>query len=300
MKDMKDNYFLAKWLAKEISETELKKYVSEDEIRTYKKIISASDQLKVPSFNADTALEKLKLKDTKTKVRKLNFSKFIYRAAAVIAIIFGSYYFIGNQTQNYTTSFAEKSNFDLPDNSTVNLNAASEITFKSGNWKKNRNLTLKGEAYFKVEKGSKFIVKTPLGNVTVLGTQFNVVARDNYFEVVCYEGLVSTTYKNNSVKIPAGSSFKVLNAQVKFEKTIDETTPSWIQNNSSFKSMPYWYVVNELERQYNITVEFNEIQANKLFTGSFTHNNIETALKAITIPLNLNYTFVTNKKVSLK
>jgi ferric-dicitrate binding protein FerR (iron transport regulator) len=300
MKGMKDNYFLAKWLAKEISETELNKYVSEDEIRAYQKIISASNQLKVPSFNADEALEKLKLKDTKTKVRKLNFSKFIYRAAAVIAIIFGSYYFIGNQTQNYTTSFAEKINFDLPDNSTVNLNAASEITFKSSNWKKNRNLSLKGEAYFKVEKGSKFTVKTPVGNVTVLGTQFNVVARANYFEVVCYEGLVSATYKNNSIKIPAGSSFKVLNAKVKFEKTIDESNPSWIQNNSSFKSMPYWYVVNELERQYNITVEFNEIQANKLFTGSFTHNNIETALKAITIPLNLNYTFVTNKKVNLK
>ena len=297
---MKDNYFLAKWLSKEISDTELKEYVSEDEIRAYQKIVSSSDQLKVPSFNVDKALEELKFKNRKTTVRKLNFSKFIYRAAAVIAIIFGSYYFIGNQTQNYTTSFAEKTTFNLPDNSTVNLNAASEITFKSNNWKKNRNLTLKGEAYFKVAKGSKFTVKTPLGNVTVLGTQFNVVARANYFEVVCYEGLVSATYKNNSVKIPAGSSFKVLNAKVKFEKTIDETNPSWIQNNSSFKSMPYWYVVNELERQYNVTVEFNEIHTSKLFTGNFTHNNIEIALKAITIPFNLNYTFVTDKEVSLK
>lgn len=300
MKGMKENYFLAKWLAKEISETELKKYVSEDEIRAYQKIVSASNQLKVPSFNADTALEKLKLEKTKTTVIKLNISKFIYRAAAVITIIFGSYYFIGNQTQNYMTSFAEKINFDLPDNSTVNLNAASEITFKSHNWKKNRNLSLNGEAYFNVAKGSKFTVKTPLGNVTVLGTQFNVVARDNYFEVVCYEGLVSATYKNNSVKIPAGSSFKVLKSKIKFEKSINETNPSWIQNNSSFKSMPYWYVVNELERQYNVTVEFNKTHESKLFTGSFKHNNIDTALKAITIPLNLNYTFVTNRKVSLK
>ncbi|PHQ56358.1 MAG: hypothetical protein COC16_03380 [Lutibacter sp.] len=300
MKGMKEKYFLAEWLANEISDTELKEYVSEDEIRVYHKIVSASNQFKVPSFNADVALEQLKLKNTKTTVRTLNFSKFIYRAAAVITIVFGSYYFLGNQTQNYKTSSAEKINFNLPDNSTVNLNAASEISFKSSNWKNNRNLSLHGEAYFKVVKGSKFTVKTPLGNVTVLGTQFNVVARANYFEVVCYEGLVSATYKKKSVKIPAGSSFKVLSSNIKFEKTINEPNPTWIQNNSSFKSMPYWYVVNELERQYNVTVKFNETHKRKLFTGSFTHNNIEIALKAITIPFNLNYTFVTDKEVSLK
>jgi len=299
MKDMKENNFLAKWLANEISETELKKHLSEDEVCTYKKIVSHSNQLEAPHFNAEEALKKLNLKNYRTKVRKLNFIKFIYRVAAIIVVVFASYYFIGNQSQNYTTSLAQKIIFDLPDKSTVNLNADSEVKYKKRNWKKNRNLSLKGEAYFKVAKGSKFTVKTALGNVAVLGTQFNVVARNNYFEVVCYEGLVSATYKNNTIKIPAGSSFKVINSETKFEKTITASGPSWIQNHSSFKSMPYWYVVNELERQYNITIEFNNTISNNLFTGNFTHSNLENALKAITIPFNLNYTFVTNNKVRL-
>tara|TARA_R110001583_G_scaffold34335_2_gene115456 strand:+ start:308 stop:1210 length:903 start_codon:yes stop_codon:yes gene_type:complete len=300
MKGMKENYFLAKWLANEISETELKKHVSEEELSAYKKIIVGTNKFEVPDFNAQKALEKIDLKASKPKVKKLNFYNFMYKVAAVIAVIFASYYFIENNTQNYTTALAEKISFELPDNSTVNLNAASEVSFKKGNWEKNRKLTLDGEAYFKVAKGSKFTVKTNLGEVTVLGTQFNVIARSNYFEVVCYEGLVSATYKNNSVKIPAGSSFKVLNSTILFDKNVTAKNPSWILNSSSFKSMPYKYVVNELERQYNISVEFDSEYTNKLFTGSFEHNNIETALKAITIPLNLNYTFVTNKKVSLK
>ncbi|WP_457617484.1 FecR family protein [Lutibacter sp.] len=299
MKDMKENNFLAKWLANEISETELKKYLSEDEVRTYKKIISHSNQLEAPHFNAEEALKKLNLKNAGTKVRRVNFTKFIYRVAAIIIVVVSSYYFIGNHTKNYKTSLAQKITFDLPDKSTVNLNADSEVKYKTRNWKKNRNLSLKGEAYFKVAKGSKFTVKTALGNVTVLGTQFNVVARNNYFEVVCYEGLVSATYKNKTIKIPAGSSFKVINSETKFEKTITASGPFWIQNHSSFKSMPYWYVVNELERQYNITIEFNNTISNNLFTGNFTHNNLENALKAITIPFNLNYTFVTNNKVRL-
>jgi len=36
---MKNDYFLAKWLNKEITEKELKNYLSEDEIRSYKKIL---------------------------------------------------------------------------------------------------------------------------------------------------------------------------------------------------------------------------------------------------------------------
>ena len=49
---MKENYFLAKWLQGEITEEELLKHISTDELRSYKKIISTSKNLKSPDFNA--------------------------------------------------------------------------------------------------------------------------------------------------------------------------------------------------------------------------------------------------------
>jgi ferric-dicitrate binding protein FerR (iron transport regulator) len=51
-------------------------------------------------------------------------------------------------------------------------------------------LTLE-EAYFQVKKGQTFSVNTTDGVVKVLGTHFNVKQRKNYFEVNCFEGLVS-------------------------------------------------------------------------------------------------------------
>lgn len=295
---MKQNYFLAKWLNNEITEAELKNHLSEDEIRAYKKIISASNQLETPAFNAEEALEKIKLKHAKSSVKKLPFINFFYKVAAVLAIIAASTYFISNKNTTYTTNFAEKTNFELPDNSNVQLNADSEITFKQKNWKNNRLLHLKGEAYFSVFKGATFTVNTAMGTVTVLGTKFNVVARAHYFEVNCYEGLVTATFQNNTIKVPAGSSFKVLNSISNLGK-ITETNPSWIENNSSFKSMPYEYVIQEIERQYNITVVYDAEYATTLFTGNFTHTNLETALQAISIPLNLKYTIISDKKVRL-
>ena len=134
---MKQNYFLAKWLNNEITEAELKNHLSEEEIRAYKKIISASNQLETPAYNAEEALEKIKLKHSKSKVKRLSFINFFYKVAAVLAIIVASYYFISDKNTTYATNFAEKTNFELPDNSNVHLNADSEITFKPKNWKNN-------------------------------------------------------------------------------------------------------------------------------------------------------------------
>jgi ferric-dicitrate binding protein FerR (iron transport regulator) len=297
---MEQNYFLAKWLNNEITEEELLKHISIEELHSYKKIIASTNQLKAPSFNAEEALEKIKsLHQKKSNVKKVNFLKYSFRVAAMLAIMFSVYFFVSNKKTSYNTQLAEKINFELPDNSKVNLNADSEITFKANQWNKKRELNLMGEAFFNVKKASKFTVNTNLGSVSVLGTQFNVQVRDAYFEVFCYEGLVSVNYNNEIIKLPAGSSFKVLNSKTELSNSISETQPSWLKNNSSFTSVPYSYVIKELERQYNIKITYNKSLEQTLFTGTFTHTNLETALKAICIPLNLNFTIFNENKVSI-
>jgi ferric-dicitrate binding protein FerR (iron transport regulator) len=294
---MKENYFLAKWLANEITDVELKKHISNDEFITYKKIKAASKNLSAPKFNAEKALRKINENKHKQKVRKLQFNYF-YKIAAVIAILVSSFYFISSKNKVYVTKYAEKTSFELPDNSKVDLNADSKITFKEKNWNTHRNLKLKGEAFFSVEKGSKFTVNTKLGSVSVLGTKFNVIARDNYFQVTCYRGLVSVKYKNKTIKVPAGTSFKTAkNNNVKISK-INDNLPSWIQNFSSFKSMPYYYVIDELQRQYKIVIKYDKKYANTLFTGNFTHTNLNAALKSVTIPLNLTFKTIGENKIS--
>ena len=297
---MEKNYFLAKWLNGEITEEALKEHVSEEEIRSYKKIISAANQLKAPSYNAQETLEKIKKSNAKTAVKKLHYINYFYRVAAVLAVLIISYYFISTKNTSYTTNLAEKITFELPDQSEVHLNADSKITFKAKNWENNRTLNLKGEAYFSVKKGTEFTVISNMGSVQVLGTKFNVIERDRFFEVNCYEGLVSVTSKTETVKVPAGTSYKILNEVSKFSNNTNETMPSWLQNSSSFKSMPYKYVVKELERQYNISIEYDVKCENNLFTGSFIHSNLELALEAISIPLNLKYEIISDKKVHLK
>ena len=62
-----------------------------------------------------------------------------------------------------------------------------------------------------------------------------------------------------------------------------------MRGESSFKSVPLKHVISEFENQYNLKITSEDIDTSRLFTGSFTHKNLDLALQSVTIPLNLSY-----------
>lgn len=137
---MKKNYFLAKWLNGELTEEQLLQYISQEEIDVYKKIAVNSQQFEVPDYDVEVEHSAVLAKKSSTKIRKPNFMKPALRIAAMIAVFFTAYYYFSNTKTIYTTNLAEKIDFELPDQSTVYLNASSEISFSEKKWKKNREI----------------------------------------------------------------------------------------------------------------------------------------------------------------
>ena len=289
---MKKENEILKWLNGELSSKEIEDLKQSEDFNTLEKIAHYSAHIATPKIDAQEALvnfKSRKLTKKEPKVRTLNFKTF-FKVAAVFAILLTSAYFLFfNTTQTFETGIAQTKTFNLPDDSEVLLNAASKITFDEKNWHKQRDLILEGEAYFQVQKGKTFSVKTTDGVVKVLGTHFDVKQRNNYYEVSCFEGLVSVTYNNKTVKLPPGKSFRVINRQIQKTDDFDFQMPSWLQKESSFTAVPLNQVIAELERQYDLKIETQDVDTTKLFTGSFTHTNQKTALEAITIPLQLSY-----------
>lgn len=289
---MKNEKEILKWLNNELSSKEIDDLKQSDDLQTLEKIAHYAAQLETPKVDAQAALEAFKTRNhskKKPKVQTLNFKVF-YRVAAVLAVMLTSAYFLFfNTIETFETQIAQTKLVTLPDNSEVILNATSKISFNKKKWADKRVLSLEGEAYFKVEKGQTFSVNTTTGVVTVLGTQFNVKERQNYFEVNCYEGLVSVTYNNETIKLPAGNTFRIINGIIENVDDFTAQNPSWIQQESSFDKIPLDQVLAELERQYDLKIKVKGVDTSKLFTGSFTHTNKEIALQAITIPLKLSY-----------
>ncbi len=294
---MQENY-LAKWLNNELTEDELTEFKKSEEYATYQKIVDVTSGSEAPEFDMTKAWDNLQSRRAKETPKVITLSPFkaFLRVAAVIAVLLtGTYFYLNTLDETITTQLAENREITLPDNSEIVLNAESKLSYNEKNWDSKRAINLEGEAYFKVAKGKKFTVTTSLGTVTVLGTQFNVENRNGFFEVTCYEGLVSVNFNGEEFKLPAGNSAIAINGSLSKSKVEINGQPSWINKESSFKSIPLKYVLAELQRQYNLQVTLEGIDENQLFTGTFSNTNLDLALKSISTPLQINYKFEGNK-----
>ncbi|MFD0836816.1 FecR family protein [Mariniflexile aquimaris] len=290
---------ISKWLNNDLNDREFEAF---KKLEDYDDLVKLSDSLqafKVEDFNTSMELDKVLKTIKSSKKQSFNWVKPFMRVAAILAICFSLYYYTTTLDTKIATEFAQKTTIELPDASSVSLNAKSLLAFNKNAWKNEREVTLEGEAFFKVAKGSSFHVNTKSGTVKVYGTQFNVKQRDDYFEVICYEGLVGVIYNSQETKLKPGDSFLIIDGKQIAKEKENRTTPSWLNNESTFKSLPYKEVIAEFERQYHVDIKLVNIDANQLFTGSFAHNNLEIALKAITLPLHVTYS-KTNHTITLK
>ncbi|MBV7270010.1 FecR family protein [Winogradskyella luteola] len=284
---MKREELIKKWLDNNLNAKELKAF---EQLQDYNELIqmnSALKSFKAPEFSVENSYENLKPK--LKHINSNNWLKPILRIAAMLAICFSVYYYSTGSDTEINTQIAQSTKVNLPDTSIVHLNANSTLSFNERSWDNNREVQLNGEAFFKVAKGQVFDVLTTSGTVSVLGTQFNVKQRNDYFEVTCYEGLVAVTHNGESVKLHPGDTFRKIDGKlITTEKEI-VTRPTWLRGESSFKTVPLILVIAELENQYGIKILAPKIDTQRLFTGSFTHKNLDLALQSVTIPLNLSY-----------
>ncbi|MBI2729378.1 MAG: DUF4974 domain-containing protein [Sphingobacteriales bacterium] len=221
------------------------------------------------------------------------------------------------------TTNGTKTNSILPDGSKVWLNSGSKLTFLTFN-NTQREVVLEGEAFFDVIKDPKrpFIVHTNVIDIRVLGTAFNVKSypNDKTVEASLVRGVIEVTrlgkpdkkvllkpnekiivVKKAEPEVPSKSkpdfdekantveTYKISGfTYAKTDNSIVET--SWIQNRLAFEDMPFEDLATQLERWYNVKIEFRDESAKKIvFRGSFINETISEALQALKLSGDFNY-----------
>jgi len=282
---------IQKWLNDELTPTEKQLFEQGEDFELYQSIIDGAQQFKASNFSTPKTFEDFHstYKPKTSNVKHVDWFKPLLRIASVVVISLGIYFTFFNTNETvFETIVSQQKNIELPDHSQVVLNAESELKFSEANWNDHRIVNLNGEAYFKVAKGKTFDVVTSQGIVTVVGTEFNVNERDNYFEVQCYEGIVKVVAGDISRTLQAGDTYRILNSQFS-ESKMNTLIPQWTQNVSMFKAIPFKEVILEMERQYDITISVENVDIDRLFTGGFTHDSVKDALFSITQPMELSY-----------
>lgn len=152
---------------------------------------------------------------------------------------------------------AEQKKHTLPDGSIVKLNAASQLKYNYETWDELRSIELIGEAFFEVKKGSKFTVHTPNGEVSVLGTSFNVNARDESLEVACFTGSVSVKNKRTGESMKIRSQEQIALQGIKLEKSQFDMRAhaTWRKGSFYYQKQPVSHILAEIERQYDVYIK---------------------------------------------
>lgn len=295
---MKKKNLISKWLDNNLNDEEKEAFDKLDASASYRKIDRAVKAFSGPQVDIEGGYYRLKERLSSGPRPKLNTGFYFSLAAAILVIALAVYVFTDSATSSYRADLAENKLVYLPDNSTVRLNAGSELSFVKRSWSKQREVMLSGEAFFDVEEGNKFTVLTGQGTVSVLGTEFNVKHRQDLFEVICFEGKVLVQYGDDQVVLIAGEGVRITGDKVEPQTALG-SGPSWLERRSVFKSVRFFEVLDELERQYEVKISGDLRNSKEYFTGSFSHENLELALQAVTIPLNLTYT-ISGDKIALK
>ena len=158
----------------------------------------------------------------------------------------------------------------LPDGSYVWMNADSEIRFPVVFTGQTRQVSLKGEAYFKVSKDAlrPFVVKMNGVNVRVLGTSFNV---RSYAD----EGQVVTTLVEGKVKV--NDQDIVAGEQAVYSKNDGKTTVrqveveqyvAWQEGTFVFRNERLENVMKTLGRWYGVEFHFIDERAKEIRIGA--------------------------------
>jgi len=153
---------------------------------------------------------------------------------------------------------------------------------------------LKGEAFFDiVPNQGGLLVRTDYGTVTVLGTRFNVLARNGRFAVSCQEGSVQVQSNENPKPrvLKAGQGVEYLKGQPARTDLAMEPAfvGAWIKGIFYFHDATLHQVFAEMERQYNIKVQLPPTLENRRYSGSFRNNNLEAALQTVCAPMGLRF-----------
>jgi ferric-dicitrate binding protein FerR (iron transport regulator) len=262
------------------------------EFASLRRIAGSSSKLAVPEGQSQQqAWEKLKSRlEGKTGAKVVPLTRYLYYALSAAAVLVVGFYFIFVSAKTLTTAPGERISAELPDGSTVILNAGSTLEYPRF-MRFRRNVSLSGEAYFSVVDGTDFSVKTSTAVVHVLGTEFNVYARDERLEVHCMSGSVSVSSKGSSVTLGGGQRTHAVDSSLSQPSSFDAAKEAaWLNGDFYFQFARLEDVVRELERQFNVNIALPDSARERLYTGYFSNRNLDEALQLVFLPLSLEYT----------
>lgn len=198
-----------------------------------------------------------------------------------------------------STGDGEQATVSLPDGSRVAVNHNTRLMYVPSKFRgSERRVTMDGEGLYCVAHDAKrpFIVDADGLAVKVLGTKFNLRARDNErdAELVLVEGSVSfTSLKNSESQMVKPRQKIVLDKTTGHLNLIDlESTDyavAWRRKELVFRDTPLSMVFAQMRKEFHTDIAVaGSVDQRSLFTGTLSSVNLNENLEIIDLSCGLH------------
>lgn len=210
---------------------------------------------------------------------RISWYRWTAVAASLLLLISTAFYFT-NKTTTIKTGIAMTKQVQLPDGSSVLLNANTSLTYKGS------EVWIEGEAWFSGEHhGLK--VHTGGMDVQVLGTAFNIYNRKKRVELMLESGKVNVTGAGwaegaGSMDLAPGDMIQVDDVSKALTRINPATFTGWKNGRLVFKDTPLYKVAAMLEENYGYHIRWKSTRLQQeRFSGSCPLNDTNILLAAI-------------------
>ena len=185
-------------------------------------------------------------------------------------------------------------NVQLADGSTVMLNAGSELRFPEEFRDSIRQVELKGEGYFNVEKSDiPCVVKAGETQVKVYGTRFNVFYCDQLAlsEAVLVEGSIGMTAGGTETMLTPNQRmiFTIKDSAVRVEKVDPSDYIAWTGNSFKYNRARLDKIVFDISQWYGVEIHLALELESQIFSLEFDKSStIDWVMKSLGLIIDKN------------
>ncbi len=247
------------------------------------------------------------------KIEEFSKSFIFLRVAAILVMLLTTTYFVNNYMSSFEKKSKQKvvsnivkenpngrkSKIQLPDGTTVWLNAGSTLTYPSKFTVKERVVNLDGQAFFDVVKDTlrPFRVNSSGLITTALGTSFDIDAysiQNDEIKVSLVSGKISIENKSLKTKnttLPGEQLVYSIKKQKSKITSFDlKEVVAWKDQILYFKNASLPEVVTRLERWYGVEIHLTNKPVKKWnLTGEFKKQKLERVLERLSFTENFEY-----------
>jgi ferric-dicitrate binding protein FerR (iron transport regulator) len=235
-----------------------------------------------------------------TPQRRLWFTPVRIAASLLLMAAIGvSLVFITKGSRNISVSTASNErqrSVLLPDGTEVFLNSNTRINYAKKFDRNLREVTLSGEAFFEVahDKSRPFIIHADQADIRVVGTSFNIDARDKDqgVEVYVSTGVVELYQPDNTsnhVLLHPGDMGTIRRNQIVSKKSENENPIAWKTGNMDFQDTRLSEAVRILNEIYRVNIVCRESELDTTQTNGTYHYPEESLDQILTIICKQNH-----------